>query len=56
VAVSSANIKEPLAVRYGFSNSDTVNFFDAEGNPARAFRTDTFKLPTQPAEAKGESK
>lgn len=50
VAVSSANIKEPIAVRYGFSNSDTVNFFDAEGNPAGAFRSDNFKLPTQPAE------
>ena len=54
VAVSSANVKEPIAVRYGFSNSDTVNFFDAEGNPAGAFRSDTFKLPTQPAETNGE--
>ncbi len=56
VAVANAKIKEPIAVRYGFSNSDTVNFFDADGNPAGAFRSDNFKLPTQPAETSGESK
>ncbi len=56
LAVSCAKIKDPIAVRYGFSNSDTVNFFDADGNPAGAFRSDNFKLPTQPAEAKEERK
>ena len=52
VAVSNSQIENPLCVRYGmtnggFSNSVGVNFFDAEGNSARAFRTDDFKLPTQ---------
>ena len=52
VAVSNSQIANPLCVRYGMSNSGFsdsvgVNFFDAEGNSARAFRTDNFKLPTQ---------
>lgn len=51
VAVSSANLQTPLGVRYGFSVSSTVNFYDAAGNPAGAFRSDTFKLPTQSADA-----
>ena len=35
LAVSCATFANPLAVRYGFANTDPVNFFDAEGNAAR---------------------
>ena len=47
LAVSCPTFPEPLAVRYGFANTDPVNFFDAEGNAAGAFRTDSFKLQSQ---------
>ncbi len=41
VVVSSAEVKEPVAVRYGFStNPDKANLYNKEGLPASPFRTD----------------
>ncbi|MBN1796414.1 MAG: hypothetical protein JW804_07060 [Sedimentisphaerales bacterium] len=40
VVVSSDNIKEPVAVRFGFDNAATPNFFNKAGLPASTFRTD----------------
>lgn len=48
VAVSSAKVKNPVAVRYGWYPSDGgVNFFNKSGFPCGLFRTDNFKLPTE---------
>lgn len=47
IAVSCKTIAEPVALRYGWEAPDEVNFFDAAGNPAGAFRSDSFNLPTQ---------
>jgi sialate O-acetylesterase len=48
VAVSSAKVKNPIAVRYGWYPSDGgVNFFNKSGFPCGLFRTDNFKLPTE---------
>jgi sialate O-acetylesterase len=44
VVVSSPEVKQPVAVRYGFSmNPDTVNLYNKEGLPAGPFRTDTWE-------------
>lgn len=41
VVVSSAEVKEPVAVRYAFSmNPDGANLYNREGLPASPFRTD----------------
>ena len=40
VVVNSPDIKEPIAVRYGWSNTATPNLFNKEGLPASSFRTD----------------
>jgi sialate O-acetylesterase len=40
VVVSSDEIKEPIAVRFGFDNISTPNFFNKAGLPASTFRTD----------------
>ena len=42
VVVSSSDIKEPVAVRYGWSNTATPNLFNKEGLPASSFRTDNW--------------
>ena len=42
VVVSSPTIKEPVAVRYGWSNTATPNLFNQEGLPASSFRTDNW--------------
>lgn len=54
VAVYAKDIPNPEAVRYGMKNFDPVNFFDADGYPAGAFRTDSWKLPTQSDEPQHE--
>jgi sialate O-acetylesterase len=48
VVVSSPQVKEPVAVRFGWWNFPVVNLFDAAGLPASPFRTDEFPLTTQP--------
>ncbi len=40
ILVFNKQIKEPVAVRYGFTNSAMPNLFSKEGLPANTFRTD----------------
>lgn len=40
VVVSSKTIKEPVHVRFGFTNTAMPNLFSAEGLPVNLFRTD----------------
>ena len=40
VIVSSKEVPEPKAVRYGWANVPDVNLFNQEGLPASPFRTD----------------
>ncbi len=45
VVVSSAAVKEPVAVRYAFEmNPDGANLYNREGLPASPFRTDSGKI------------
>ena len=41
-------VREPVAVRYGWSDCPDVNLFDGTGLPASPFRTDDFKMVTKP--------
>lgn len=43
VVVSAPQVKEPVAVRYAFSNALDVNFFNGAGLPAAPFRTDDWE-------------
>ena len=40
VVVQSNNVKEPVAVRYAWSNTPTATLFNKEGLPASSFRSD----------------
>ncbi|MDP4291371.1 MAG: sialate O-acetylesterase [Bacteroidota bacterium] len=40
VVVSSPEVAQPVAVRYGWSDTATPNLFNTEGFPASSFRTD----------------
>lgn len=40
VFISSNEVRDPVAVRYGFSNSPLCNLYNKEGLPASPFRTD----------------
>lgn len=40
VIVSSDEVKEPVAVRYGWANTPPCNLYNKEGLPASPFRTD----------------
>lgn len=42
VIVTSSKVKNPVAVRYAFTNGATPNLFNKEGLPAPSFRTDTW--------------
>ena len=42
VVVSSTNVPQPVAVRYGYVQYHDVNLFNAEGLPAVPFRTDAW--------------
>lgn len=46
VLVSSSEVKSPVAVRYGWSNTAEPNLFNAEGLPASSFCTDSWKRLT----------
>lgn len=49
VIVYSDQVKEPVAVRYGWAdNPDDVNLYNADGLPASPFRTDQWPGITQP--------
>jgi len=40
IVVSSEKVKDPVAVRFAWSNAAVPNLFNAEGLPASSFRTD----------------
>ena len=40
VVVSSDEVSEPAAVRYGWANNPVCNLYNKEGLPASPFRTD----------------
>ncbi|MDB5119098.1 MAG: sialate O-acetylesterase [Sphingobacteriales bacterium] len=44
--VSSKLVKQPVAVRYAFSNAATGNLFTKEGLPVASFRSDEWPLDT----------
>ena len=46
VIVWSEKVKEPVAVRFGFSNIAEPNLFNTEGLPASPFRTDDWEVET----------
>jgi sialate O-acetylesterase len=46
VIVSSPEVKEPIAVRYGWADYPVGNLFNGAGLPATPFRTDNFPLTT----------
>jgi len=48
VVVSSPDVAEPVAVRYGWANNpDDANLYNSEGLPADPFRTDKWKGITE---------
>lgn len=48
VLVWSKDVKDPVAVRFGFSNGATPNLFSKEGLPVNLFRTDNWIVNTDP--------
>ncbi len=50
VVVSHGEVKDPVAVRFGWDNYPVVNLYNQEGLPATPFRTDDFPLKTKPKE------
>lgn len=46
IIVSSKQIKDPVAVRFGFSNTAMPNIFSKEGLPVTPFRTDDWDVDT----------
>lgn len=46
VVVWNKAVKEPVAVRFGFSNTSIPNLFNKEGMPVVPFRTDTWEVKT----------
>lgn len=46
VLVWSKEVKAPVAVRFGFSNSAMPNLFSKEGLPVNIFRTDNWEVDT----------
>ena len=44
--VSSKQVKKPVAIRFGFSNTAMPNLFSKEGLPVTPFRTDTWEVDT----------
>jgi sialate O-acetylesterase len=52
VVVSSPQVKDPVAVRYGWANCPVCNLQNKEGLPASPFRTDDFPMVTGPKKGK----
>jgi len=46
VVVTSPQVSEPVAVRYGWSDFPVVNLWNKSGLPASPFRTDDFPMVT----------
>lgn len=47
IIVSSKLVKNPVAVRFAFSNTAISNLFSTEGLPVTPFRTDTWPVSTE---------
>jgi len=54
VVVSSADVREPVAVRYGWANFPLCNLYGGNGMPAVPFRTDHFSMPNLAGERIGQ--
>ena len=50
IVVSSPEVQNPVAVRYGWANNPDCNLYNKEGLPASPFRTDNW--PKASAQAK----
>ncbi len=48
VVVSSPQVPQPIAVRYGWADYPVVNLWNKDGLPAWPFRTDNFPMVTKP--------
>jgi sialate O-acetylesterase len=48
VVVSSPQVPQPIAVRYGWADHPVVNLWNKDGLPASPFRTDNFPMLTEP--------
>jgi sialate O-acetylesterase len=48
VVVSSPEVPNPVAVRYGWADCPVVNLWNKDGLPASPFRTDDFPMVTAP--------
>jgi sialate O-acetylesterase len=48
IIVSSPQVKQPVAVRYGWADCPVVNLWNQDGLPATPFRTDDFPMITAP--------
>ena len=46
IVVWNKAVKEPVAVRFGFSNTSIPNLFSKEGMPVNIFRTDQWEVKT----------
>ncbi|RMG70962.1 MAG: hypothetical protein D6722_07760 [Bacteroidetes bacterium] len=46
LVLTSARVPQPVAVRYGFSDTDQMNLFNAAGLPASPFRSDAWPHET----------
>jgi sialate O-acetylesterase len=46
VVVSSPQVGEPIAVRYGWANKVSCNLYNKEALPASPFRTDDWPIKT----------
>lgn len=47
ILVWNENIKKPIAVRFGWSNTAELNLYNSAGLPAAPFRTDNFPVSTE---------
>jgi len=47
IVVWNKAVKEPVAVRFGFSNTSIPNLFSKEGLPVNIFRTDQWEVKTE---------
>ncbi len=47
VTLAAKEVKTPIAVRYAWANNPDASLFNAEGLPARPFKTDQFKDSTK---------
>ncbi len=47
LVISSPKVKQPIAVRYAFTNTSEATFFNKAGLPAPSFRTDNWDLITE---------